>query len=68
MKIHFNFHIFPFQPFQPAPAPAPSPAPIAGPLTPPLAGWMTNAASVAHQTVSAGPLGLTVPSNAGNRD
>ncbi|KAJ9692695.1 hypothetical protein PVL29_011670 [Vitis rotundifolia] len=45
-------------PFQPAPAPAPTP------LTPPLAGWMTNPASVPHQTVSAGPLGLTVPSNA----
>ena len=45
-------------PFQSAPAPAPTP------LTPPLAGWMTNPASVPHQTVSAGPLGLTVPSNA----
>ena len=48
------------QPFQPAAAPAPAP------LTASLAGWMANPSSVAHQAVSAGPIGLSASSNAGN--
>lgn len=48
------------QPFQPAPAPAPAP------LTASLAGWMANPSSMPHQTVSAGPIGLSPSSNAGN--
>ncbi|GKV35880.1 hypothetical protein SLEP1_g44084 [Rubroshorea leprosula] len=45
-------------PFQPAPAPAPAP------LTASLAGWMANPSSMPHQTVSAGPIGLSPSSNA----
>ncbi|PQQ15737.1 topless-related protein 4 [Prunus yedoensis var. nudiflora] len=42
------------KPFQPARAP----------LTTSLSGWTANPSSVPHQTVSAGPRGLTVPNNA----
>ncbi|XVF74749.1 hypothetical protein PTKIN_Ptkin13bG0136600 [Pterospermum kingtungense] len=45
-------------PFQPAAAPGPAP------LTASLAGWMANPSSVAHQAVSAGPIGLSPSSNA----
>ncbi|XP_022714819.1 topless-related protein 4-like isoform X2 [Durio zibethinus] len=50
-------------PFQPAPAPAPAPL-TAAPLTASLAGWMANPSPVAHQAVSAGPIGLSASSNA----
>ncbi|KAA8541952.1 hypothetical protein F0562_023104 [Nyssa sinensis] len=39
-------------PFQPTPAPVPTP----------LAGWMSNPPTVAHPTVSGGPIGLGAPS------
>ncbi|XP_022721208.1 topless-related protein 4-like isoform X2 [Durio zibethinus] len=45
-------------PFQPAAAPAPAP------LTASLLGWMANPSSVAHQSLSAGPIGLSASSNA----
>ncbi|XP_062155997.1 topless-related protein 4 isoform X2 [Alnus glutinosa] len=38
--------------------------PPQGSLTTSLAGWMVNPSSVPHQTVSVGPIGLTVSSNA----
>ncbi|OMO54350.1 hypothetical protein CCACVL1_27864 [Corchorus capsularis] len=45
-------------PFQPAAAPGPAP------LTASLAGWMANPSPVAHQAISAGPIGLSASSNA----
>ncbi|XWS16473.1 hypothetical protein CRYUN_Cryun34aG0091000 [Craigia yunnanensis] len=47
-------------PFQPVVAPAPAPAP----LTASFAGWMANPSSVAHQALSAGPIGLSASCNA----
>ncbi|XP_034207498.1 topless-related protein 4-like isoform X4 [Prunus dulcis] len=38
--------------------------PFQPPLTTSLSGWTANPSSVPHQTVSAGPRGLTVPNNA----
>lgn len=49
--------------FPPLGAHGPFQAAPAG-FTAPLAGWMANPSSVAHQTLSGGPMGLTAPSSA----
>lgn len=58
--VYLCIHLLSIQPFQPAAVPAPAP------LTASLAGWMANPSSVPHQAVSAGPIGLSASSNAGN--
>lgn len=50
--MHLN--ICGFQPFEPA----------AAQHTASLPRWMANPTSVPHQTVAAGPIGLTAPNNA----
>ena len=55
MCISFDFLYIYLQPFQSTPAA----------LSPSLAGWMANPASVPHVAASAGPIGLAAPNNAG---